>query len=851
MTALPRTRGSSYPREMPNLSHEEAVTRAALIRVDSYEITLDLTGTDPAAGFGSTTVIRFGSTDPAASTFAQVCAQSVHAVTLNGAPLDPASIDDARIPLSGLGETNELVVEATMDYSTTGEGLHRFVDPEDGEVYLYAMSGLDNAQRIFACFDQPDLKAPITLTVDAPADWTVWANGDGTRREDGKVAFTETRPISTYLMTLVAGRYHTIHAEHDGVPLGLLSRRALAGHLDEQAEELFAITRACLDWYHEHFGLRYPFGNYFQAFVPEFNWGAVENPGCVNFRDELLFRGTVTASQRQDRAVIIAHEMAHMWFGDLVTLRWWDDIWLNESFAEYMGWRVASEATEFTGAWTGFAVGRKGWGYAADQRPTTHPVAPDEVTDTLSALSNFDGISYAKGAGVLKQLVVWLGDDAFLSGLREYFKTHAFGNATLADLLAALSAAGGRDMDAWSQAWLRRPQVNTLRPRTVVEDGRYTEVAVVQTAPEEYPTLRPHRLGAAVYRLDGDGVTATRTIVDVDAAAETPVPELDGEAAGLLLLNDGDLTWAKVRFDDRGRALLPEILPVLDDDLARAMIWSAVTDAARDAELTPAEALGLILAGLPTETDTSLFEDLSRFITGSLMSRFLAPEARPEAAAALVDACEKAMAAAEPGDGRQLGAARLLIAGTEDADRLRGWLAETPVGVPEGLVIDTDLRWALLYRLVVLGHADETAIAAEAGRDPSAQGAEWAARVRAALPTPEAKAEAWRLLTGGEQVSGRIAFAVADGFWHPEQDAVCAPYVERFFTEVPAIFGRLSPQVGRAVVRSAFPSYAVAEPALAAAGKLLADESLPPSLRRTLVDATDELRRAVEVRNRS
>ncbi|HEY1174675.1 MAG TPA: aminopeptidase N [Phytomonospora sp.] len=831
---------------MPSLTHDEAVARAALIRVDSYEIALDLTGTDPAAGYGSTTVIRFGSTDPAATSFAEVRAKTVHAITLNGAPVDPASMVDNRIPLSGLGETNELVVDATMEYSSNGEGLHRFVDPEDGEVYLYAMSGLDNAPRIFACFDQPDLKAPITLTVDAPADWTVWSNGDGTRGDDGKVAFTATEPISTYLMTIVAGRYHVIRAEHDGIPLGLLSRRALAGHLDEQADEIFAITRACFDWYHEHFGVRYPFGNYFQAFVPEFNWGAVENPGCVNFRDEFLFRGAVTDTQRQDRAVVIAHEMAHMWFGDLVTLRWWDDIWLNESFAEYMGWRVAVEATEFTGAWTGFAVGRKAWGYAADQAPSTHPVAPEGVDDTAGALSNFDGISYAKGAGVLKQLVEWLGDEAFLAGLRDYFQAHAFGNAALADLLTALSRAAGRDMTAWSEAWLRRAQVNTLRPRAVIADGRYTEVAIEQTAPEAYPTLRPHRLGAAVYRLDGDGVTATRVMVDVEAAAETPVPALTGEPAGLILLNDGDLTWAKVRFDDHGRALLPELLPVLDDALARALIWSATVEATRDAELPAAEALSLILTGLPTETDTNVFEDLSRFITGSLTASFLAPEARQEAAAALTDACDKAMAAAGPGSGRQLAAARLLIGCTEDAERLQGWL--TGASAPEGLAMDTDLRWAVLNRLVVLGHADEAAIAAEAGRDPSAQGAEWAARIRAALPTPEAKAEAWELLTRGE-ISGRIALSIADGFWHPEQDEVCAPYVERYFAEIPAIFGRLNPQVGTAVVRSAFPSCVVADATMAAAEKLLADESLAPALRRTLIDATDRLRRALAVRN--
>ncbi|MEV0647423.1 aminopeptidase N [Phytomonospora sp. NPDC050363] len=831
---------------MPSLTHDEAVARAALLDVDSYEIDLDLTGKDPAAGYPSTTVVRFACKEPGAATFAELRAMAVRDVKLNGRTIEISSIEDNRIPLEDLLPTNTLTVQATMAYSTTGEGLHRFTDPEDGEVYLYAMAGLDNAQRIFACFDQPDLKAPITLRVDAPAEWTVWANGEGERLPTGEVAFHPTKPISTYLMTVVAGPYHVVHAEHDGIPLGLLSRRALAPQLDEQAEELFGITRACFDWYHERFGIRYPFGNYFQAFVPEFNWGAVENPGCVNFTDELLFRGAVTPNQRQDRAVVVAHEMAHMWFGDLVTLRWWDDIWLNESFAEYMGWRVAAEATEYSGAWTGFAVGRKGWGYAADQRPSTHPVAPDEVTDTASALSNFDGISYAKGAGVLKQLVVRLGDEAFLAGLRDYFKAHSFGNAALADLLAALSASSGQDLGPWSQAWLRHPQVNTLRPRTVIENGEYRKVAIVQTAPDEYPTLRPHRLGAAVYRLEGDRVVATRTVVDVEPGdGETPVPEFTGEPAGLVLLNDGDRTWAKIRFDEYGKALLPEILPVLDDSLARALVWSAITDATRDAELPARDALALVAAGLPTETEVGVFEDLARFITGSLTTRFLAPEARAEAESVLVDACRKAMAAGEPGGGRQLAAARLLIACTGDAGLLEEWLAGKDV--PEGLALDTDLRWAVVYRLVVLGHADDARIAAEAGRDPSAQGAEWAARIRAARPTAEAKAEAWRLLTEGE-VSGRIAAATAEGFWHAEQAEVCAPYVERFLADASVIFGRLTPQVAGPVIRAAFPAYAVDEPTVGAAVRLLADETLAPVLRRTLADAADELRRAVAVR---
>ncbi|GLZ79289.1 aminopeptidase [Actinorhabdospora filicis] len=824
---------------MPSLTRDEAATRASLLTVDSYEILLDLGAGDLDAGFASTSTVRFGCAEPGAATFADVLATEVTRVRLNGAELDPASVTDGRLPLEGLAADNELVVEARMAYSTSGEGVHHFTDPEDGEVYLYAMSGMDNARRIFACFDQPDLKARIALRVAAPEAWTVWANG-APIDWDGVRAFADTERMSTYLMTLVAGPYATRLGEHDGIRLGVAARRSLAEYLDADAEEILRHTRASFDWYHANFGTRYPFGNhYFQAFVPEFNWGAVENPGCVTFSEDLLFRGAVTESERQDRAVIIAHEMAHMWFGDLVTLRWWDDIWLNESFAEYMGWRVAAEATEFTGAWTGFAVGRKAWGYTADQRSSTHPVAPDDVPDTASALSNFDGISYAKGAGVLRQLAARLGDEAFLAGLRGYFARHAYGNASLADFLDAFA---GHDLDAWAELWLRRAQVNTLRPETTVTDGRYTSVTVVQTAPERYPTLRPHRLGVAVHRADG---TADRAEIDVEATERTPVPALEGAAEGLILLNDGDLSWAKVRFDDTGRALLPSLLPGIADSLARALIWSAATDAVKDAEMSTADYLALAAAALPGETEVSLFEDVSTFITNVLLDRFVAPAAHETALASARDTAVAALAAAAPGTGRQLAAARMLIE-TDDGSRIAGWLRGD--GVPEGLPIGPDLRWSVLVRLAAIGHAGEESIAAETRHDPSAKGAEWAARARAALTTPADKAAAWKLLTEGAP-SGRLAQAVARGFHQPGHAEVCDPYTERYFTDVLTINEHLTPQSAGPVIRSAFPRHAVEPATLALAEKFLTREDLPPVVRRSVADVTDDLRRALAVRD--
>ncbi|WP_261559309.1 aminopeptidase N [Frankia tisae] len=826
---------------MHTLTRDEAVTRANLVRVDGYDIELDLTAARTSTEFGSTTRVRFSLREPAAilapgeggpATFAEVKPVSAHLVRLNGRALDPAALDGNRLPLTGLGPSNELTVTATMRYSNTGEGLHRFTDPEDDEVYLYAQTFLDDAQRMFACFDQPDLKAPVRLTVLAPPDWVVRANGAGRQTAPGRWEFTETPPLATYFVTVVAGPYHVIEDSHDGIPLGLLCRRSLAPYLDADAAEIFDVTRACLDRYHELFADRYPFGTYDQAFVPEFNAGAMENPGCVTFRDEFVYRSAVTDTERELRAVVIAHEMAHMWFGDLVTMRWWDDLWLNESFAEYMGYRVTAEATRFTQAWTSFAVGRKSWGYAADQRPSTHPVAPPDVTDTALALLNFDGISYAKGASVLRQLVAWVGDEAFLTGLRAYFTSNAYGNATLADLLTALSEASGRDLAGWAELWLRREQVNTLRPQVTVDaHGRYQQVAVVQTAPQAYPTLRPHRLGIGIYGpADGAGGGA------------------GAEAGRLLLVNDGDLTYAKVRFTPDDLAALPAVLPRMADPLARAVIWAAAADATRDAQWPAADYLALAASALPSETQLAVFEDALRFARATALTRYLAPSARPAAGARLHAACLRALADAGPGSGRQLSAARGVIgcSGPGEVDGLAAWLAGQDV--PAGLLIDPELRWTLLHRLVVLGRAGETEIAAEGRRDRSARAAEHAARARAAIADAAAKARAWEMIVADDSASARLIGATAEGFWQPEQGDLTAAYVPRYFEQMPAMTARRTPHAARQIATFAYPQYAVSAGTLRDADALLDRGGLDLVLRRVIVDATDELRRAVRAR---
>jgi aminopeptidase N len=857
---------------MPSLTRVAATERAALLTVESYDIELDLTG--GPAGFRSVTSIRFRSATPDAATFVEVRPTTLLGVRLNGTELDPAALDDNQFALTGLLPDNTLVVEAEMAYSNTGEGLHRFVDPADGNTYLYAMSGIDNAQRIFACFDQPDLKAPVTLSVVAPPDWTVAGNGElAATAVPGRWEFAATPPLATYFVSLIAGPYHLLRGEHDGIPLGVYCRRSLAEYLDRDADEIFTVTRQCLDRLHELFDVRYPFGKYDQAFVPEFNMGAMENPGLVTFRDDYLYRSAVTDAERETRAGTIAHEMAHMWFGDLVTLCWWDDLWLNESFAEYFGTRVTAEATRFGWAWTTFALRRKAWGYAADQRPSTHPVAPSEVPDAAEALSNLDGISYAKGASVLRQLVAWLGDEAFLAGLRGFFAAHRFGNATLADLLAALSASTGRDLTGWAEVWLRQPQLNTLRAEVRLrDDGHYAEVAVVQSAPPGHPLLRPHRIGVGLYDFAdptdpglaqssdttatdgvdgsagaGSGVRLRRRIeVDLDPVVDggrTVLDQLTGQpAARLLLLNDGDLTFAKVRLDEGSAAAVPLALPGLSDPLARALLWSETLDAVTDGERPVSHLLALIVAALPAEPELIVVQDvLNR--TRPLLDRYLGPDVRPAALEQLAGACDRLLVAAPPGGSRQLAAARGLIGAAVDSGVLAGWLAGE--NVPVGLVVDAELRWAVLRRLTVLGAVGEPEIAAEQAADPSASGAERAATCRAALPDPAAKDRAWRLVTCDTTLSNRLLEANAAGFWQPEQAELTASYVERYFAEMPEAARRRTPWVADQVAGLAYPRYAVAGRTRELAAALLARDDLPPGLRRVVTDADDDLRRAL------
>ncbi|QJT01055.1 aminopeptidase N [Streptomyces asoensis] len=824
---------------MSVLTRDEAQSRAKLLDVHRYTIELDLTTGDET--FESSTVIRFAARANG-DTFVEVRPAALHSVTLDGEPLDPETLDGNRLPLKNLtAGDHELRVRASMRYSRTGEGMHRFTDPTDGETYLYTQLFMEDVQRVFAAFDQPDLKSVFELTVTAPEAWTVLANSITEHLGEGRWQAAPTPLISTYLVAVAAGPWHSVRTEHQGLPFGLHCRRSLAPHLDADADELLEITQQCYDRYHEKFEEPYPFDSYDQAFVPEFNAGAMENPGLVTFRDEFVYRSAVTDTERQTRAMVIAHEMAHMWFGDLVTLQWWDDIWLNESFAEYMGYQTLTEATRFTDTWTDFGVVRKAWGYDADQRPSTHPVAPENVDDTASALLNFDGISYAKGASALRQLVTWLGEKDFLAGINTHFARHRFANATLADFIDSLAAHTDRDVHAWADAWLRTTGVDTLTPTLNGSNGDHTLTIT-------HHGSRPHRVAAGLYDLDlaDEGSLTLRQRLEVDIPQSAPQPI--GKRPALVLLNDGDLTYAKVRFDPASFETVRTSLSGLPDPLTRAVVWNALRDAVRDGDLAPTAYLDTARAHLPRETDLALVQGVLAYACGPLADRYVTPEQRPAAVATLSALCRDLIRRTEDGDhpGLRLIAVRHFIDVAAHPDTIAAWLADGTV--PGGPELDPDLRWRVLARLAVLGATDERAIAAELDRDPSATGQEGAARCRAALPDADAKRTAWAAMFDDDNLSNYLFTATAQGFWQPEQTDLVADYVPRFYQDAVAVAARRGPAIAEASGRWAFPAHAVDPDTLRLGEACLTDADPIPALRRKLVDQLDDLARALRVR---
>lgn len=833
-----------------NLTRAEAAERARLLDVTSYDISLDLTG---AEAFRSVTQVRFTCAEPGATTFIEVAAATLRSATLNGVPLEVTGWSaETGLPLPDLRAENTLVVDADFGYSTTGQGLTRSVDPVDGEVYLHSQFEIASAQRVFACFDQPDLKSVYTWHTVVPAHWRVVSNAPVASVErtgpHQTVHFAPSVRMSTYLTALCAGRFHEVRRAHDGIDLGYFCRASMAPHLD--VADLHEITTQGFDFYHRHFGVRYPLSTYDQVWVPDFNAGAMENFGCVLHADTFLYRSQVTDYEYEQRANTILHELAHMWFGDLVTMRWWDDLWLNESFAEWASHWCCANATRFTHAWATFLSMRKGWGYRQDQLSSTHPVYSD-TPDVATVEVNFDGITYAKGASVLKQLVAYVGEEAFLAGLRSYFATHAWGNATFEELLAALAGASGKPLREFAAQWLETAQVNTLRPEvTVGPDGRYAEVVVRQTAPEAHPTLRTHRIGIGGYvRADGRLVRRDRLELDVTGPA-TPVPALAGRpAADLLLLNDEDLSYAKVRLDPRSLTTVVDHLAGLDSPLARALCWTAAWDMVRDAELPARSWLALVRRALPGESDINLVTAALLRAEGAL-SYYADPAWAPSGWAELAAAAREATGTAAPGSGRQLAWARA-YADAARSDRelavLRDWLEGK--AVPDGLAVDTELRWALLRGLVAGGAAGDAEIEAELAADATAGGQREAATARALLPTAAAKARAWAALVGEPALPNWQHRATLQGFWHPAQLAVTEPYVTAFHEVAGDLWARRDgDDLAREFLVAGYPVYHISEATVAASDAWLADDRHPAPARRLVAEGRDMIVRALAAR---
>ncbi|MER8186306.1 aminopeptidase N [Kitasatospora sp. NPDC094015] len=846
-----------------NLSREEAQQRAGLIEVESYRVHLDLTSApDPAAPtFLSTTTITFRAATPGADSFADLLAPGVRSVTLNGRELDPARVfDGTRVALDGLAEHNVLVVAADCAYSRTGEGLHRFVDPVDGETYLYTHFEPADARRVFANFEQPDLKAPFTVTVTAPAAWDVYANAvhDSVEQQDGARTwrFAPTRPISTYLTAVVAGPYHVVRDHYsrelpDGtrleIPLAATCRRSLAEHFD--AAEILTVTKQGLDFFHEEFDYPYPFGKYDQCFVPEYNIGAMENPGCVTFREEFVFRSKVTEAAYEGRANVVLHEMAHMWFGDLVTMKWWDDLWLKESFADFMGsYGLIGAGTRYRSAWITFANRRKAWAYQQDQYPTTHPITAD-IRDLEDAKLNFDGITYAKGASVLKQLVAYVGRDAFFEGARRYFRRHAFGNTVLGDLLSVLEETSGRDLKAWSSAWLQTSGVNSLTPQVTCDaDGRITELAVLQDG----DTLRPHRVAIGLYDRDGTGALVRTDLVELDVAgARTTAPELAGRPRPtLVLVNDEDLTYCKVRFDEVSLETLRTGLGDLSAPLTRALAWSAVWNLTRDALMPARDYLDLVLRFAGQESDIGVLQSLHQQAR-TAVDLYADPAWRAEGGRLLAECALRELRAAAPGSDHQLAWARFLASAADGAEhqQLVAGLLDGSARI-DGLVVDQELRWEFWLTLAATGRAGAEQIEGELRRDNTASGKQRAVKCLAALPTAGAKATAWSAVVDSDDLPNALVEAQIAGFAQPNQRELTAGYTAAYFELLETVWAQRSIEIAMRIVGGFFPRLQTEPATLEATDAWLAGHpDAAPALRRLVLECRDNLARALRAQD--
>ena len=841
---------TSSPGARDVLTQLAAQARAAAVSNVSYS--LDLSLTRGASSYAGTVDIAFDLASPA-STFLDFRGKTIRELEVNGRAIEAPEWNGYRLTIPAdllLPEQNSIHVHYENDYDHTGDGLHQFIDPEDGEEYLYTNFEPYESHRLFPNFDQPDIKARYTLTVTAPAEWELIANSAEATREtlaDGRVrhAYVTTQPFSTYLFAMIAGPYHVFRDEHRGVALGFFSRRSLVRHVD--TTELFEVTKQGLDFYADFFDYPYPFGKYDQIFVPEFNAGAMENVAAVTHSERLVFRDPPTDNQRLGRAEVLLHEMAHMWFGNLVTMRWWNDLWLNESFATYMAYLSLTEATRFTTAWQAFNAGMKNWAYRQDQLITTHPIA-GEVPDTEATFLNFDGITYGKGAATIQQLVAAMGMEGFRTGMRGYFKRHAFSNTTLSEFLDALSDGVGRDLHEWARAWLETPSLNTVQATWEVDGERISSLTLAQTAPDKYPTLRPHHLELALLRDSGSGAPTIEAVPVDLAGASIEVPAVVGRPApDMVFPNYRDHGFVKIALDEASLAWVRNNIERIDDPLLRQLIWQTLWNMVRDQQLKSTDYLKLVGAKVPTEQDKELIETILGTATASI-ARYVPEEQRTAAAHRFFEDAWRALQAAPQGD-LQIIWARALIGSAITPDDIThtARLADGELSVP-GLAIDQDMRWSIAASCVAYGLAGaEARVAAERDRDPSDRGMRAALRCETSKPDPASKAEAWRRYHEEGYGSLHLTNAAMGGFhWFVQRDML-TPYVDEFFTRVRGVFREREVEFARSYF-GLFPPR-VERPILDRANALIAELGEDEArLRRQLLEACDDLERAIKCR---
>jgi len=845
-----------------NLTRLEAQERKAVIAVDSYVVDLDLT-TGPDT-FRSTTTVSF-TAQGATSTFLDAVTAKVHSVTLNGAEVAGAADgDNVRIPLEGLAEHNTVTVVADFAYTNTGEGLHRFVDPVDGEVYLYSQFEVPDSRRVFAVFEQPDLKATFQFTVTAPAGWAVISNSPTPAPKQGTTAdgvatwaFEPTQRISSYITALIAGPYQAVHSEVTSssgrvIPLGLYARKSLFEYLD--SDYLFDITRKGFAYYEKKFGYPYPFAKYDQLFVPEFNAGAMENAGAVTFLETYVFRSKVTDAIKERRVVTILHELAHMWFGDLVTMKWWNDLWLNESFAEWASTIATAEATEWTEAWTTFQAMEKSWAYKQDQLPSTHPIVAT-INDLEDVQVNFDGITYAKGGSVLKQLAAWVGIDEFFAGVGNYFQKYEYGNTELKDLLAELELTSGRELTGWAATWLETAGVVTLTPEIETDDaGVITAFRISQTAAPDYPTLRPHRLAIGFYDQTGASTKLERVHrleLDIDADASTDVPELVGMTRpALVLLNDDDLAYAKIRLDAASLPVALAQLSSIASPLARALVWGALWDMTRDAEVAPRDYVRLVLEHIASESEsTTIRLTLSQLL--QTVRAYVAPETRAASIREVGDRLWSLAQDAEAASDEQFQFVKFFaaIASTpEHGDALSG-LLDGSVALP-GLEIDSDLSWELLEGLVLVGRAGEPEIAAALEKDNTAKGQQAAAAARAAIPTAAGKKAAFESARDDTTIPNLVLRNVGLGYGHVNDPAVFDELVAPYFDALTTVWKTRTYKIAETFVTWFYPGALVSQQLVDATNAWLDTNPDIPALRRIVIENLASVERALVAQKR-